>query len=303
MKINYCLVTLNRLDELQTALRKVSPYVDKTIVIDGASEDGTIEWLSSDECKLLKVEYKVSKQYRYMYGNHTPTERNQYLDMVDPNDTWVLVTDTDEWLEEKACKELYTLAIKAEKLGYNNIGFRAHDRWTYEDGQLYDNLSNYHHHSMFFKAAKGMKYEGHTHSHLVRPGIQNKWIPSDYVYHHTKTEKALWRNSTYLWWTTSKTADNVTDSPVWLDFHSVMKKYNHLDWHEFNKLMTKGNLDQEIKDWFIAHKDSENPEAASYFIWYFIFLHPEENIKHLSSERYNRYTWNYLELAKRIKGV
>ena len=34
-KITYCLLTLNRKQELQKAIRRVAPYVDRTIVIDG----------------------------------------------------------------------------------------------------------------------------------------------------------------------------------------------------------------------------------------------------------------------------
>src|SRR3990167_8613731 len=123
--IVYALVTLNRLNELQTAIRRVAPYVDKTIVIDGESTDGSIEWLSSHEAKNLRVQFKVSKQYRYQYGNHTPKERNQYLDLIEPFGTWIICTDTDEWLEEEACKNLRNLAREAESKGINNIVFRA----------------------------------------------------------------------------------------------------------------------------------------------------------------------------------
>jgi hypothetical protein len=107
----------------------------------------------------------------------------------------------------------------------------------------------------------------------------------------------MWKNSTFLYWTTCGVAQNRTDSPVWLQFHELMDKYGFQDWHDFNRYMEKGNIAAEIKDWFIAHKEAENPEEASYFIWYFIFRHPEENIARISCERYDRYTWDYVARA------
>lgn len=297
MKIEYALVTLNRLSELQRALRLVSPHVDRTIVVDGASEDGSIEWLNSQECKEMRVEVKVSKQYRYAYGNHTPRERNQYLELASKNDSWLLITDTDEYLQEEAVKSLRQLATDAERKGYNNIGFRAHDYWTYEDGQVYDNLSNYWHHSMFFKATPKMTYVGATHAGIHRPELQNRKIDLPFEYLHVKQERNMWRNSAYLWWTTAKNASNFTDDPIWEDFHRLMKKYGWIDWHEFNKAMVKGNLPQEIKDWFIANKDDDNPEKRAYFMTYFIWLHPNENVDQVSNRDKQ---WNYLEQCKRI---
>jgi glycosyltransferase involved in cell wall biosynthesis len=281
-KITYALVTLNRLEELQFACRRVSPWVDRTVIVDGGSEDGTLEWLASQEAKDLKIEFKVSKQYRYAYGNHTPKERNQYLEMAGA-DGWILVTDTDEFLEEEACKNLRSLVERAEAQGIDGLMFRAHDLWSYEDGQVYDNLSSYYHHSMLFKAYPGMTYTGHTHSGIHRPGCKNRWAKTQYEYLHVKHERTMWRNDTYMWWTSAKVADNVTDTPEWLEFHELMRRHGHVDWHEFNKEVTKGNLPQDIKNWFIAKKDSENPQERAWFVHYFIFMHPEENVGQLSN--------------------
>ncbi len=299
-KVTFCSVVLNRLEEIRALCRRVSPFVDRTCILDGGSEDGTIEWLSSQEAKDLKIEFKVSKQYRYAYGNHTPNERNQYLQMAG-NDGWILVLDSDEFLEEEACKNLKTLVEKAEAQNIDGLMFQAHDLWSYEDGQVYDNKSNYWHHSMLFKAYPGMKYQGHTHAGIVRPGAVNRWAKTQYEYLHVKTERMMWRNSTYLWWTTAKNADNVTDTPEWLQFHELMRRHGHIDWHEFRKVMEAGNLDPEIKKWFIENKDNDNPEMRAWFMHYFIFLHPNENIDKLSNRDRE---WDYLEQCrlKKLQG-
>lgn len=300
-KITYCLVTLNRLEELQYACRRVCPAVDRTCIIDGGSEDGTLEWLASQEARDLKIEFKVSKQYRYALGEHTPRERNQYLEMAG-HDGWILVTDTDEFLEEEAVKNLRSMIERAEKQGVDGIAFRAHDLWSYEDGQIYDNVSDHYEYSKgLFKAVPNMRYQGHTHSGLLRPGALNRWAKAPYEYLHVKNERMMWRNSTYLWWTTAKTADNVTGTPEWNQFHDLMRRHGHVDWHELRKVMEKGGIAPEIKEWMIANKDNDNPEQRAWFVHYFIFLHPEENIDKVSNKDK---TWDYVEQCrlKKLQG-
>lgn len=270
------MVVLNRLEEMQFAIRRVAPYVTRTCIVDGGSSDGTIEWLQSKECRDMNVDFKVSKQFRYAVGNHTPRERNQYLQMAG-YDGWILVSDSDEFIEEEACKNLDNLVNMAANQGAIGLCLRAHDIWEYEDGRVYDNVSDYWN-PMMWKGTPGQTYVGHTHSHIHLPGVNQKWVKSGYEYRHTKTERMMWQNSNFLYWTTSKNADNVTNDDTWVEFHNLMQKYGHYDWHEFNKYMVNGNLPKEIKDYFIAKKDDENPELRAWFVDYFIFKHPEENV-------------------------
>lgn len=296
MIISHCLVTLNRKDELIKNCRLTSPHVDRILVVDGLSTDGSIEWLQSEEARALKIEHKISKQIRLPKGNHTPKERNIYLKMASGSD-WILISDTDEYIQLEGLQNLRLLIARAEQENHNCISFNAHDIWTYEDGQVYDNVSNYWN-PMLYKYHPKARYEGHTHSHIVRPGMPDKIMESGFQYLHIKTERALWRNSTYLWWTTCKVADNSTDSPIWNDFHNLMNQHGFQDWHEFNKIMDAGSVPEPIKQWFINHKDADNPEERSWFIWYFIFLHPEQNINKIGNRDKG---WDYLEYCKSRK--
>lgn len=298
MKIGYALVCLNRKDELILACKNVSPYVDRTFISDGGSTDGTIEWLESPEAKSLNIGYTIKKQVRLQYGNHTPEARQPYLNMaLAAGMDWLYVSDTDEYLEEAAAKNLHQLVQEAQAQGCDGIGFQAWDYWTYETGEIYDNVSNYWNSTMF-KVYPGMKYGGHTHSGIVRPGAVNRFWKAPFKYKHVKHERQMWKSSTFLYWTTSKNADNVTTDPEWLAFHEMMKKYGFLDWHELNKVMDKGELPDEICQWFIANRNDDNPERAAWFIHYFILLHPELNTQRISSERHNRYTWDYVEQCR-----
>ncbi len=273
-KITYCLLTLNRLDELKTAIRRVAPFVDRTIIIDGFSTDGTKEWLDSSECEYLDVEYKQVEQHLYQYGNHNPDKRNPYIKMAG-YDGWLLVTDTDECLKLDTCKNLRALITKAESEGYDGIKFQPHDIWTMQDGSIRNIEHRDFWNPMLWKSYPGQTYKGHTHVYIDRPEAVNNWMQTTYQYTHIKNEARIKRNSTQNYWTTVGLATNNTDDATWLGFHEIMKKYNYLDWHEFDKVMTAGTVPREITDWFKEHKDAENPEEASWYYHYFIILHPE----------------------------
>ena len=281
-RVTYCLLTLDRLAELQKAVRHTAPWVDRTIVIDGCSTDGSMEWLQSDECKQLRIDYKFIPQHLYQYGNHNPDKRNPYIEMAG-SDGWLLVMDTDEYLEVEALQKIHGLAAEAEAGGYDGLKFLPHDLWTMEDGTVHDVKHTDWWAPMFWKSYPGQRYEGHTHVRIVRPGAKDNWKKTNWSYQHIKDERRIWRNATQNYWTTVGEAQNNKDDPTWLAFHMMMQKYGFLDWHKFDKLVTAGTVPQEIVDWFIAHKDAANPEERAWFVWYLIVLHPELNTGKLSN--------------------
>ena len=79
-----------------------------------------------------------------------------------------------------------------------------------------------------------------------------------------------------------------------------MQKHGHYDWHEFHKAVVKGCLPQEIKDWFISKKDDENPELRAWFVDYFIFRHPNENVDKVSNKDME---WDYVAKSRAKLGV
>ena len=62
MHIILGMVVLNRKDEVIANLRRTCPYVDRAIVVDGDSTDGTKEWLQSDEARSLGIKCIVYKK-------------------------------------------------------------------------------------------------------------------------------------------------------------------------------------------------------------------------------------------------
>jgi glycosyltransferase involved in cell wall biosynthesis len=276
IKITFCMTSFNRKEESIINIRRIAPHVDRTIIIDGGSWDGSIEWFNSQECKDLNVEC-----YVHPWIDNPPEQRNKYLDLI--TDGWVLVLDCDELLEIPALYKLKYIAQEAENKGCDGVAFLAHDIQIELEGGIYDSLSNYYN-RMFFKASPGMKYIGHTHVALYRPHAKDRCLKTNYQYYHIKPWADVFFRACRNYWTTCAVADNRNDDPGWIEFKKMTKDAGFQYFYQFAEYMKKGNIDPVFKDWFIRHKDDENPEARSWFVSYFMFLNPQENVDHLENK-------------------
>ena len=274
IKTTYCMVTLNRLDETKKAVRHHAPFVDRVIIIDGGSKDGSHEWFESEECKKYNLEY-----YVHPWVDNPPEQRNRYLNLI--KEGWVLVTDCDEYLELPALYKLRILAKQAEDQKATGVAFVAHDVQYRSNGIVKDHLTSYYN-RIFFKASPGMCYVGHTHVGLFRPGIDDMCMKTEYKYYHIKAWEDGFIRGCRNYWTTGVCTQNDT-TPEWEAFKKLTKEDGFKYFYEFMEYMEKGNIDQKYKKWFVDNKDNVNPEARSWFVCYFAFMHPEENIDKLGN--------------------
>ena len=275
IKITLCMVSFNRVDESKIWVRRHCPHVDRTIIIDGGSTDGSIEFFNSPECKDLNVELQVNP-----WQDDPPAQRNRYLEPI--KDGWVLVLDCDELLDTPAIYRLRYIAREAEDKGCDGVAFRAHDIQTDLEGGIYDSLSNYYN-RLFFKASNGMKYIGHTHVALYRPGMRDRCMKTEYQYFHIKPWADQFIRACRNYWTTCAVANNSNNDPNWIAFKKTTSDAGFKYFYQFLKYMRNGNIDQTFKKWFVDHKEDENPEARSWFVSYFTLLHPEENVEQLGN--------------------
>ena len=275
IKVTLCMASFNRLEESKIWIRRHAKFADRVIIIDGGSRDGSIEYFNSQECKDLNVEC-----YVHPWVDNPPEQRTRYLYLIDNG--WVLVLDCDELLELPALYKLKLLAKEAEDKGCTGVAFIAHDIQVDPEGGVYECASNYYN-RLFFKAIDGMKYMGHTHVALVRPGLRDSCMKTHYKYYHIKPWADVYFRGCRNYWTTSACAQNTTNDSNWQEFKCLTKKHGFNYFYEFADYMKKGNINQEFKDWFIKMKEEENPEARSWFDSYFVFLHPEENIDKIAN--------------------
>jgi glycosyltransferase involved in cell wall biosynthesis len=285
----------NRLRELQIYMRHHAPYVDRTIVIDGGSTDGSLEWLSSKEGQDLRIETHVST-----WIDDPPGQRNKYIDLVKHTNTWALVLDVDELLEHPGIYSIRQIAAEAEKRNCYTVKFNAHDIQIQPDGTIWEHCSSYFNPN-FFKTFPDQRYMGTTHVGLygLRGGEgadRNGW-DHRFRYFHIKTKMDEYYRGCRNYWTSAQVAQNVQNDPTWLSFKEICSKHSLQYFYQLAALMQAGTVPEDIANWFILNKDSDNSETRSFFVCYFHFMHPE-----LNSGISNR-DYNYDPNRQPIKGM
>ena len=266
----FATVVKGRPHELIKNVRLHSPHADRSIVVLHGECKESEEFLNSEECRKMNVQWGIIN-----VPYHPPTLRNAYLSRL-PVGSWCFHMDCDEFLEEPGLFQMRALISRAEELGMNRVAFLAHDIRIGVDGQVWDNLSNYHN-PVLFKVFPGIQWAGAVHGGIYTPNVAPVVAQAPYRYFHIKTSASEFLRATHNAWNTSAVADNRTDDPDWKYLKSLWAKHGFETYPQFYDAMVAGNLHEDFKEWFILHRNHDNSEFRSYFVVYMILLHPEEN--------------------------
>ena len=117
--ITYCMMTQNRLVETIDAINLVYPFVDRIIVIDGGSIDDSIFYLRNMAKENPKMEF-----YIHPWIDNFSAQRNNYLSRVEDN-SWVLVSDPDEYFDLSFLENLEAVIKDAEAAGKDMVGIQC----------------------------------------------------------------------------------------------------------------------------------------------------------------------------------
>ena len=301
-KITYACITQNRIKSIQRNIPKVIDYVDKIVIVDGFSIDGTKEWLENYNSDKITV---VSRRWDDSFAN----QYNEYLKYVDGG--WVLICDDDEIPSEILLKSLRPL-VNASGGGemYNIIEFKSHPLESDKDGKiLCDNGSPDYWRQIFFKYYPGTHYSIDLHQALRSP-VRGKVLRRNETYYHVKTDEDGYRNACRNWWIAGVWDDDVNDGyqpPEWHEFRKiVLNVHPHIGvFNHFNEVLLRGNMAQSIKDYIIKVKDIPDEgsrrkfhELRSFYKYYFDVLHPEEKI-----EKVNPFTVEDVHDIAALKGA
>ena len=98
------------------------------------------------------------------------------------------------------------------------------------------------------------------------------------------------------------------DQPLWRPFREMISKHVEFDnWLDVEAYFRKGNIAQEIKDWFIEHRldglpsyAQEFTELREGFLTYFIWYNPDELPKELIEQ--DKHYMDYEAEIKKIHG-
>ena len=267
----YATVVKGRTEELKKNIRTHCPHVDRSIVILHGNCKESEEFLDSDECKALNIEWSVID-----VPYHPPTLRNAYLSKL-PEGSWCIHMDCDEFIEDPGCYQFKSLVEQAEKQGTNRIAFNAHDIRIGINGEVSDGLSNYFN-PILFKVYPGINWNGETHGGIHTPGVTPKVAQVPYRYFHIKTTASETLRGCKNYWSTGEVAQNTTNVPEWAEFKNLCASHGFETFDQFYEVMVRGELHEDFKQWTVLNRNNENSEARSWFVVYFVLMHPEQNI-------------------------
>ncbi len=279
MKIAWTLLCRGRTDEFVKSMRTHAPFVDRSILIvhgPDAENKENMEFLQSEECapwNIVVVRTNIPydpKTLRDLYME----QLDKYIDEVQ-EDLWFLITDSDEYLEMPACYNLRQIATTAQEQNFNIVGFNSHDIQTGTSGEVWENKSGYWNPN-FNRHYKGMRYTPGTHIGIARPTPANM-AKSELKYYHVKTVGSQWLRGCRNYWTTSGVAQNTTNDPDWQQFKRLCAESGLKEFDQAVDIMWRGEVSGALTQWFILNRNHENSEARSWFVTYYVFMHPELN--------------------------
>lgn len=279
MKITYCMMTLNRLHEVTQCIKRVRPYVDRMVVVDGGSTDDTILTLRNWEGVEL---------YLYPWKDNFSQQRTNYLRCAELNGgtDWILVSDPDELFSEVTLQNMRN-TISTIGPRYNMVAYESHSVRVLGD-KIADNRADKYWKPLLFKWNPGIHYIGNPHETLMidgGPRIYN----SKYHYYHIKQDKMTWPRGARNAFIGGGGPNMGEKQKLWIPFRALVKEITGIDdWNSFNQYMVEGEVDQRIKDEMIKFRLETNYDGASewreIYKTYFMIYHPEQMPPELSSE-------------------
>ena len=279
-KIYFAQMTCNRLSEVQKCLGLVREYVDDCIIVDGGSEDDTIIYLRNrGDVDLVIVPWH----------DNFSDQRNEYIKRVEDN-SWVLVSDPDEWFLEETLKNLKMLAEKGDRENKHMFGFQCISVTMKGDVVAHKQLDNYWK-GLFFKKFSDTKYINNPHETLVYKGdVGYSMERTPFRYFHIKQEGITWVRGVRNFFINGGGPNLGERQPLWKPFRVMVKEITGIEsWDDFNYYLKCGNIDQRIKNWMIEHRkeigyDGSSEIRENYKSYYRIY-HPEEEPEELRGER------------------
>ena len=244
-KITYVCMTQDNLANNKRNLPIVLPHVDRAVIIDGGSQDGTVEYLKS-----LGPKVEV---YHRAWDDSFANQYNEYLKHV--KEGWVLLCDDDEVPSEQL---LTVLRQIVEQSGggtkFDHVEFRANDV-TYIEGDWENRVDNgpcEYYRKIFFKWNPDLRYTVHLHQALQ--GLKGPVAKSQEHYYHIKSTKDQERNACRNYfisgeWPSHPVVEGIK-TPEWKEMRDHMSEEHDVKlFSQLNGLMVSGQACQWFRDW------------------------------------------------------
>ena len=282
-KIVYCVMAMNRLSEVKHCLDLVGPFVDDMVVIDGGSLDESFFYLRNR---------KDVNVFLHPWTDNFSAQRNNYImrarEVAGTDNFYCLVSDPDEWFQKSTLENLRSVVDFCEQQNANMAQFQCRSATLEGDERVWESLDDYWK-GLMFKYEPGIKYVGNPHETLVPPsGL--RVVRTPFLYEHIKQSNIIWLRGMRNYIAGGGGKNYGEKNAHWVKLREIMSELGLNSWHEFEKYVMVGNIDQRIKDEFINYlslteavpgdADGLSEMRESYKV-YFRIYHPEEEPENL----------------------
>lgn len=271
--IVYCMTFYDeRVEQVKECLERVAPYVQRIVLV----HDGTVK--ASDVDRLFTISDKKAEFVYRPWQDHFSKQRNAYLEHVNDGE-FVLVSDPDELLCIRFLQDIRAILMEAEKQGINILGLNSHDITTEQDGKVTKIVSNSFK-QLAFKMEEGVRYVNKVHETLL-PGIHGWRIanldPERYYYDHIKTYVEVKERGARNVFCGGGGLCVLEKNPLYQQWQGWTVAHMAAiggvgDWPHMREYIRKGNIDFELKQMFIKHRNDNgwdwNNESRDPFLWY-----------------------------------
>lgn len=142
----------NELIYIQNLIPQVAQFVDKIIVVDDESADGTVEFLS--RWPMVKI---VHRKFDLNFSN----QRNAAVDLVDEGD-WIFRIDADEVLSKALVNNLHSTVMQLDSAGVDRCMIPIYHMVTYGLCKQEAGLE-----IRLFKKVPGLQYQKQFHEQVT----------------------------------------------------------------------------------------------------------------------------------------
>ncbi len=296
--IFYCTICQYPEEALPNSYR-VRPYVNEIIVVHNHPVIAQVKAEFDDLGAILHyVDWKEDfsfKRTQYIRKSGEIIKEKENSCGYTKDNTWLLVSDTDEFPSISLLQNLQSIVAKAEINKSTVCTVNVHDIFIHGEGTsnpftfiprpleeigvdeiISQNVGNYYK-ELLVKYQDKLEYRGKVHHTLSGTGLRNSGALPEYYYDHIKTDADLHSHGCRNWFIGGGGVQEFSDK--WKQMRYITDKYDIDTWEKMEKAMKVGNVQPDILQFFIDHKDDNDrhtdSELRSFYSYYKI-VHPEE---------------------------
>jgi SAM-dependent methyltransferase len=268
-----------RVSQTLECFTKHRPDADRFIVIaDETVTPDQLQQLRDAGCEV----------YVHPWEDDFPKMRNHYLAKVQVGD-WVIVSDPDEMFNDAFCKDIRKICKAGEKFNVGLFLINSHDIGHEGDKITCNNVSDFFK-NLIFRFTVGVQYIGvgeakNVHEQLDLPRNYNtQQLAMKYWYEHHKFQWEIWERAARNVWIGGGGNNAGEMNQSWIGLREICDQLGLKKWNDARGYFRKGNIDPNLVGWLNTNRkigfDWEN-EMVDFWRWYYLYLHPEENVQHL----------------------